>query len=157
MMNLILPILSYFLGNAKNLFKEPSIALTQQLAMHIRSFILLIVTCVGSLTLFCVGTSLLISRISSQFDSREGFYFSVGMGIYTAMAVLSLGVLVYCLRRKTWLNAMGFNQPPAKQASSRGGAIENAVALLVMDFIEERQNRRQQSQDSASDHKHTTR
>ncbi|WII71309.1 hypothetical protein QJS83_12635 [Bdellovibrio sp. 22V] len=146
MMKFILPLLSFFMGSAKNLFKEPGVALTQQLVLHLRALGLIVTSCVGALALFCVGLSLLISRIASQFDSTEDFYFSTSMWIYSGMTVLAAGVLIYSLRRQTWLKAMGFAEKP-QTAQNKSGALESAVALLVMDFIEERQSRRKEQQD----------
>lgn len=145
MIKLLLPLISFFMGSAKHLFKEPSIALTQQLALHVRSIIMMVVTAIGSLTLLCVGISLLINSIGKQMDLNEGFVFTSGMMVYTSLTVVSLGVLIYILNRKTWLNKLGFEErPPAPKQS---GALENAVALLVMDYVEERQNRRNQKQE----------
>ncbi|WP_374078346.1 hypothetical protein [Bdellovibrio bacteriovorus] len=146
MMNLLLPILSFFMGSAKNLFKEPGVALTQQLVLHLRALGLILVSCIGALALFCVGLSLLIARIAGQFDSSESFYFTTSMWIYLGMTIVSGGVLIYSLNRKTWLKAMGFEQKP-QAAPGKSGALESAVALLVMDFVEERQSRRKEKQD----------
>ena len=145
MMKLLIPVLSFLLGNAKNFMKEPSAAITQQLVLHIRSIGLLVTGCVGSLALFCVGLSLFISRLATQFDSSEDFHFTVSLGIYLGMTVMFGGVLAYCLRRKTWMTAMGFaDRSSAEESRKKSGALESAVALLVMDFVEERQSRRKQ-------------
>ncbi|MNL57371.1 hypothetical protein D3C87_1809270 [compost metagenome] len=68
--------------------------------------------------------------------------------IYLAMVVVSGGVLVYSLRSKTWLAALGM-QAVNEQAPKKSGALESAVALLVMDFVEERQARRHQDSDGS--------
>ena len=142
-MKLLIPVLSFLLGNAKNFMKEPSAAITQQLVLHIRSIGLLITGCVGSLALFCVGLSLFISRLATQFDATEEFHFTVSLGIYLGMTVLFGGVLAFCLRRKTWMKAMGFaERATGEEPRKKSGALESAVALLVMDFVEERQSRR---------------
>ncbi|MNK01238.1 hypothetical protein D3C87_190330 [compost metagenome] len=147
-MNFILPLLSFFMGSAKNLFKEPGVALTQQVVMHVRSLSLVIISCIGSLALFCVGVSLLIAKLAGQVDADEGFSFTSGMIVYSAMVIVSAGVLTYALRKDTWLKAVGFEQKPTEARKS--GALESAVALLVMDFVEERQNRRKKTDDSDS-------
>lgn len=149
MMKLLLPLLSFFMGSAKNLFKEPGVALTQQLVLHLRSLSLIVTSCIGALALFCVGLSLLISRIAGQFDSDEAFYFSTGMWIYLAMTLISAAVLIYSLRRQTWLKVMGFVEKP-QTTQGKSGALESAVALLVMDFVEERQSRRKEKESEAS-------
>jgi len=148
MMKFLIPLLSFLLGNANKLFKEPGVALTQQLVMHVRSLTLIVITCIGSLALFCVGSSLLISHIVGQVEKDGGFQATTGFLIYGAMVVVSGGVLVYSLRSKTWLAALGM-QAVNEQAPKKSGALESAVALLVMDFVEERQARRHQDSDSS--------
>ncbi|MEN0057545.1 MAG: hypothetical protein AAGB31_01820 [Bdellovibrio sp.] len=143
-MNFLLPLFSFLLGNAKGLFKEPGIAFTQQLVLHLRSLTLVLVSTLGSLALSCVGLSLLISSIAGQLDKNEDFHFTGGMIVYTIMTLLAGGTLLASLRRKTWLKALGFDEKPTT-ANKQSGALENAVALLVMDYIEERQSRRQQN------------
>lgn len=150
MIKYLLPLISFFMGSAKNLFKEPGVALTQQLVLHLRAIGLMMATIIGSLTLFCVGMSLFISRFATQFDHPEGFTFTISMGIFLGLTVISIGVLAYSLRKKTWLEAMGFGQKatPPPGVGGKGGALESAVALLVMDFIEERQSRRKEKESS---------
>ncbi|MNL22293.1 hypothetical protein D3C87_1436330 [compost metagenome] len=147
MMKLLLPLLSFFMGSAKNLFKEPGVAITQQVVMHVRSLTLIVVTCLGALTLFCVSLSLLVAGLARQVEVEDGFVFSNGMIVYSVMVVLSLAVLIYGLKKDTWLRSLGFETRPQQQAaSSKGGALENAVALLVMDYVEERQAKRQKTE-----------
>lgn len=145
MIKLLLPLISFFMGSAQNLFKGPGVALTQQLVLHIRSLSLILISSIGSLTLLCVGLSLLINRVASQFDAEEEFYFTTGMWIYLGMSLVAAVLLVLSLKKDTWLKAVGFSSGPAK-AAPQSGAIENAVALLIMDFVEERQNRRKQKE-----------
>ncbi|NUN05493.1 MAG: hypothetical protein HUU57_07010 [Bdellovibrio sp.] len=148
-MKFLIPLLSFLLGNAKNFMKEPTEALTQQLVLHIRSISLLLTGCVGSLALSCVGLSLFISRLAGQFDAAEEFSFTISLGIYLGMTVVFGGLLAFCLRRKTWLAAMGFaDRSAAEESRKKSGALESAVALLVMDFVEERQSRRQQQNEN---------
>jgi hypothetical protein len=64
------------------------------------------------------------------------------MIVYLCLTVVSAGVLAYSLRRETWTKALGFTEKKQAPASKQSGALENAVALLVMDYIEERQSRR---------------
>ena len=133
------------MGSAKHLFKEPGQALTQQLVLHVRAITMMLVTTVGSLALSCVGISLFIANLASQLDENDGFVFTAGMGVFLGLTLISLGVLIYSLNRKTWLKSLGFEERPTNVKQS--GALENAVALLVMDFVEERQNRRSEKKD----------
>ncbi len=146
-MNFLLPLLSFFLGGAKDLFQKPGAALSQQLVLHVRALSVVAVTVVGSLALFCVGLSLFISQVVGQLDGKletlEGFAFSIGMMVYLGMTVASLAVLLFSLSQQRWLRAVGFRQT-ASPSMKKSGPLESAVALLVVDFVEERQRRREQ-------------
>jgi hypothetical protein len=147
-MNFLLPLLSFFIGNAKSLFKQPSIDLTQQVVLHLRALTLVLVSTIGSLVLSCVGISFLISNIANQLDHSEEVRFTGSMIAFLVLTVLSVGFLFYSLRRSTWLRALGFEEkrPAPKQTS----ALENAVALLVMDFVEERQKKRTEKTEASA-------
>jgi phosphate/sulfate permease len=147
-MGFILSLLSFFIGNAKSLFKQPSIDLTQQVVLHLRALTLVLVSTIGSLVLSCVGISLLIASIAGQLDRAEEFRFTGGMTVFSILTVFSLAFLFYSLRRDTWLRSLGFEEK--RQAPKQSGALENAVALLVMDFVDERQKKRTDKNDASA-------
>jgi hypothetical protein len=143
-MKFLIPLLSFFLGNAKNFFREPSEAITQQVVMHARAITLLAICAIGSLALSCVGISLLIANIATQLDASSEFHFTAGTWVYLGMTLFFGLGLVITMRKETWLGSVGFagrKEQPAK----KGSPIENAIALVVMDFLEERQKRREAS------------
>lgn len=146
-MNFLLPIISFFIGNAKSLFKEPGIAFTQQLVLHLRALTFVLVSTIGSLALSCVGISLFIASLAGQLDKGEEFQITGGMIVYLVMTVISAGTLIFSLNKKTWLKALGFAEKPA--AAKQSGALENAVALLVMDYVEERQSKRAKTSEAS--------
>ncbi len=142
-MKFLLPLISFLIGNAGSFFKEPRQAITQQVILHIRSITILAVSAIGSLALACVGVSLLIANLAGQLDATTEFHFTYGTYLYLAMTLFFGGVLFWTLRRDTWLKAVGFQEK--QQAAKKGNVLENALALIVMDFLEERQHRRQGS------------
>lgn len=139
-MKILLALASFFLGNAKILFREPSQALTQQLVLRIRSITILAVTAIGSLALACVGISLLIANIASHLDAERDFQMSGGTFLFLGMTVVFGFVLFWALRKETWIKAISAQESPKTQKNS--GALESALALVVMDFLEERKHRR---------------
>lgn len=147
-MGFLIPLISFFIGNAKNLFKQPTIDLTQQLVLHIRALTVVLVSTIGSLVLSCVGISFLVSNIAGKLDAAEEFAITGGTITFAILSVFSVGVLIYSLRRNTWLRAVGFEEK--REAPKQSGAIENAVALLVMDFVEERQKKRTNPSDPSA-------
>ncbi|KYG61475.1 hypothetical protein AZI86_17330 [Bdellovibrio bacteriovorus] len=148
-MKFLIPLLSFFLGNAKSFFGGPSQAITQQVVLRVRAITILAICAIGSLALSCVGLSLLIAKIATQLDSPEGFVWTTGTSVYLGMTLLFVGALVITMLRSTWLSSGGFN--PQKEAPRKGGSpIENAIALVVMDFLEERQQRRQKNENRSA-------
>lgn len=150
-MNFLLPVISFLLGNAKSLIKEPSVAITRQLTLHLRALTFVLISTIGSLALTCVGISLFIAALASTLDSEDGFVLTAGMTVYLCMTFVSGGLLIFSLRKGTWLKAMGFQSPATPPPAKQSGALENAVALLVMDYVEERQSRRQKAEPRAED------
>ncbi len=150
-MNIFLALVSFLLGNAKSLFKQSSTAISQQMVLHVRAIVMLLVACIGSLAIFCTSICLFIASVASQFEKSDAFNFSTVQVIYLITVIVSLVVLVHSLRRQTWLNIMDYKQAETKSA---GSPIENALALLVVDFVESRQATRHEN-GSASEQKNT--
>ncbi len=149
-MNFLLALLTFAMGQAKSFVKEPGIAFTQQLVLRIRSLTMLIVAIVGALTLSLVGVSLFIANLANQLDQKEDLTVSGGMILYLVVTVISLAFLGYNLSSKKWLQTSGLvepSTPPPRPSSS----IENAISLLIMDFVQARQQRRAQSESPTQD------
>jgi uncharacterized membrane protein YuzA (DUF378 family) len=142
-MKFLIPLLSFFLGNAKNFFREPSQAITQQVVMHARAITLLAICAIGSLALSCVGISLFIANLAAQLDGPGEFHFTSGTYLYLGMTVVFVIALIFTMRKETWSKSVGGGEK--KEAPKKGSPIENAIALVVMDFLEERQQRRESS------------
>lgn len=142
-MNLLLPLLSFLLGNAKNMFKQSGTALSQQMVLHVRAVSIVLITGIGSLVIFCTTLCFLISNVAAQLDQEEGFSFTGSTLVFSITAAISLAVLLFSLRRKTWLNTVGLQQSETKKTTS---PIESAIALLIMDFVESRKEQRKESE-----------
>ena len=143
-MKLFLALISFALGQAKSFVKEPGIAFTQQLVLRIRSLTLLIVMIIGSLTITLVGFSLLLSKVAEQLDKQEGLSISSGMILYVVVSLCAIGFLIYNLSAKKWLQTSGLVEQQQKPKGV-GSTLENAVSLLIMDFVQARQERRENS------------
>jgi hypothetical protein len=149
MMKFLIPLITLFLSNYKHLFQDKGSALTQQVILHIRAVAKVLVSAIASLVLSCVGISLLISSLATQLDKSEGFQLTNSMMVYVGMTAVSLLALFLSLRQKTWLKVMKSDEP-SKSSNTKSGALESAVALLVLDFVEERQNRRKNSEPASA-------
>lgn len=127
----------------KSSLVETSEVLTQAVVNRIRQMLILLLVAIGGLSLFCVGMSLTVEDLLRQIDANGGFtptaMFFGGM----TLTILSLGAVAYCMREKTWNKTIGFEKDePKEQPVQSSGAIEQAIALLITDFVQERSERR---------------
>lgn len=141
-MKFLIPLLTLFLGNMKSFFRDSSTAITQQVVMKIRSLTQVLVSTIASVVLSCVGISLLIVNLAGQLDKNEDFRFTPGMILYLSLTVIAVGILIYSLRQRTWLKALNFEEKTKVKKDSQSRPLEAAIAMLILDFVEERQSRR---------------
>lgn len=139
-MKFFLMIASFLIGNAGMLFKAPTTAFSQQIVLNVRALVVVILSSIGALALFCSGIFMFISHIAAQMDSGNEVRITATAVLSLLLTLISLGVLFYSLRRRTWLRATGFQEvePAAKNTS----AVETAIASLIMDYVKERETRR---------------
>lgn len=152
-MKLLFILLSFFLGNTKNLFQQQSSALTEQIVLNVRALAVILLSSVGALALFCSGFYMLLSHLAFQFDQSGELKITATLIISGLLTLGSLGTLIYCLKADTWLRATGFQQRRVNAngpSASHGGPIEVAVATLIMDFVHQREQSRKAQQSSTS-------
>lgn len=148
-MKILFMLTTFLLGNSKNLFKQHSSALTEQIVLNVRALATIILSSVGALALFCSGFYMLLSHIAVQWDQNGGLHFTATLLISASLTILSLGTLIYCLKPTTWLKATGLQQTQqisAARGAKAGSPIEGAVANLIMDFVHQREQSRKSRQ-----------
>jgi hypothetical protein len=154
-MKILFMLATFLIGNSKNLFKQHSSALTEQIVLNVRALATIILSSVGALALFCSGFYMLLSHIAVQWDQNGGLHFSATLIISAALTLVSLGTLIYCLKPTTWLKATGLQQPPPQNSARASGKasspIEGAVANLIMDFVHQREQSRKSRQNLNQD------
>jgi NADH:ubiquinone oxidoreductase subunit 6 (subunit J) len=144
-MKVLLLLASFLAGNFKNLFKAPGAALTRQFVLAFRALSVVILSSIGALAVFCSSLVMFISNLAAQLDQAGEVKATAGFILTLALALVALGVLIYNLREKTWLKATGFQfaEEPAPKTS---GALETAIAALVMELISERKAARREEE-----------
>lgn len=151
-MKFLFLLFSFFLGQGKNLFKQQSTALTEQIVLNVRSLAVITLSSVGALALFCSGFYMLLSNIATQIDATGELHITATFVVGLLLTIGSLGTLVYCLKASTWLSATGFAKKPAREQSRGSGSpVEAAIATLIMDFVREREQSRQRQGHAHSD------
>ncbi len=115
---------------------QKSQVMSRQVLNNVRRIIIFIVIALGSMVLFCVGVSMAVSELARQLDRP------VMLG--SVLAALSLCIFFYCLSQKAWLKTTTPNIENNKQMPS---PIEEALGLLIKDFVVERQMKRDSPQE----------
>jgi hypothetical protein len=135
--------LNYFLGK-KNFIGEKSLEISAEILNQLRRILILVVMTVGSLALFCMGMSYLLERFLNNLDNGQSL-FSPSIWFILGFLTICIGVMVYATRKQNWLDIFKAEKKEAAPPAPAGGnAIENVLSLLILDFIKERELKREQ-------------
>ena len=148
-MNNILKIIEIFMGMATaraSGFLEDTQGIPKKLVNNIRQLVIILVVTLGSLALFCIGVTIAVTNLLKQLDETNTFTWTATFTGGVIVLALTLIAMFICLREKTWMKASGFarvereDEPlPPPTASP----LEEAVGMLIKDFVMERENNRQ--------------
>jgi hypothetical protein len=135
--------LNYFLGK-RNFIGEKSLEISAEILNQLRKILILVVLTIGSLALFCMGMSYLIERFLNNIDNGQTV-FTPSIWFILGFLVICIGVMTYATRKQNWLDI--FKSETKVKAPSLppvgGNAIESVLSLLILDFIKERELKRE--------------
>lgn len=135
--------LNYFLGK-KNFIGEKSLEISAEILNQLRRILILVVMTVGSLALFCMGMSYLIERFLNNLDNGQAL-FTPSIWFILGFLVICIGIMVYATRKQNWLDIFKSEKKEVQAPVPVGGnAIESVISLLILDFIKERESKREQ-------------
>ena len=136
-------LLNYFLGK-KKIIGEKSWEISAEILNQLRKILILVVLTVGSLALFCLGMSYLIERFLNNLDNGQAL-FTPSIWFILGFLFICIGVMVYATRKQNWLNIFKSERKEevTSQAPSGINAIESVLSLLILDFIKEREQKRE--------------
>jgi len=141
--------LNYFLGK-KNFIGEKSLEISAEILNQLRRILILVVLTVGSLALFCMGMSYLIERFLNNLDNGQAL-FTPSIWFILGFLVICIGVMIYATRKQNWLEI--FKSEKKEEASPPalvgGNAIESVISLLILDFIKERELKKEQEKNNS--------
>ena len=137
----MIEILLKVLGLVTNFLSAKSQSLSTQVINSLRKIIVFIIVSLGAMTLFCVGISLLVNHLAERMETNQPLIFNGTVGLGLSLSLLSLMVFIYCLSQKTWQQAVS-NREEKKYIGP--SPIEEALGLLIKDFVMERQLKRQE-------------
>lgn len=104
---------------------------SKQLMVTVRKLTVFVIIALACMALFCVGVSIVVIDLANQIEKP--------LIVGSILAVLSLSVFFICLSQKAWLKAAAISSETKKNAAS---PVEDALALLIKDIVEERQMKR---------------
>lgn len=135
--------LNYFLGK-KSFIGEKSLEISAEILNQLRRILILVVLTVGSLALFCMGMSYLIERFLNNLDNGQSL-FTPSVWFILGFLIICIGVMLYATRKQIWLDIFKSEkkEETTPSASAGGNAIESVVSLLILDFIKERELKRE--------------
>lgn len=142
-----------FLGQS-NLISERSLEISAEILNQLRRILILTVLTVGSLALFCMGMSLLIERLLNNLDQSQ-MIMTPSIWFLLGFQALCIIVILYATQKKKWLEIFKQEKLEKEEKFSQynrgpliGSQLESVLALLVMDFIKEREANREKAQKS---------
>lgn len=136
--------LNYFLGK-KNFIGEKSLEISAEILNQLRRILILVVMTIGSLALFCMGMSYLIERFLNNLDNGQAL-FTPSIWFILCFLIICIGVMVYATRKQNWLDIFKAEKKEVAHPPVPAGAnaIESVLSLLILDFIKERELKREQ-------------
>jgi Na+/proline symporter len=136
--------LNYFLGK-KNLLGEKSLEISAEILNQMRRILILVVMTMGSLALFCMGMGHLIERFLNNIDNGQAL-FTPSIWFILGFLVICAGIMVYATRKQNWLDIFQREKKVAapSQLPQGSGQLESVLSLLILDFIKEREQKREQ-------------
>jgi hypothetical protein len=141
-------IFSYFIGR-KSLIAERSLEISAEILNQLRRILILTVLTFGALVLFCMGMSYMIERLLDNLD-KGVFILTPSIWFIFIFQLVCLGIILFATNKKKWLdifksgNKEYSSEKSALTPAAGHGQLESVISLLIMDFIREREFKREQ-------------
>lgn len=138
---------NYFIGK-KSIIGERSLEISAEILNQLRRILILVVLTLGSLVLFCMGMNYLIERFLNNLDSGQ-FIFTPSIWFILGFQAVCVGIMVYATNKKNWLDIFKSEKKEVeasenKPALAGHSQLESVVSLLILDFIKDREFKREQ-------------
>ncbi len=143
--------LKTFLGQS-SLLGEKSLEISAEILNQLRRILILTVLTLGSLALFCMGMSLLIERLLNNLDQSQ-MIMTPSIWFLLGFQILCVLIIWYATQKEKWLEIFKKEEKVSQEGRGPliGNQLESVLALLVMDFIKEREAAREKGQSQKSE------
>jgi hypothetical protein len=146
-MRLLSLLASFFLGKLNHTrsvsLKETVLIIFEEVTSRSRKPVILLLSGLACILILCGGLFMSIIDLTSQFDREGSLRFTASFASGGILLTISLGVFFWIFTSawpETRSKIMIENEAPQATAS----ALEQALSLLVIDFIKEREYKREQ-------------
>lgn len=138
-------VLTYAMGKFGSLTSSPSpLIMIEQLLAKGRYLLMMTTVSLISATLFCAGIILAVINATTQYDDYGSIYWSATLTTALVLAGLSLVSLGITFSVRNWEGKDFLNTKSPKARPHRASSpIEEALTMLVVDFVDERRARRE--------------
>ncbi|MDD4974085.1 MAG: hypothetical protein PHY93_07020 [Bacteriovorax sp.] len=143
-----------FMMGQRRLIGERSQEISVEILNQVRRVLILVVITLGALTMFCMGMGHLIERVLNKLDAGS-FVFTPAIGVILLFLVICIGVLIYSTNKNVWLNIFKIEKIQKEEAPQNaiGVQIESVVSLLILDFIKERECKREERKEHSKENR----
>lgn len=123
--------------------KETALEIFEEVSHKSRRIVSLTLTGIAAVIFFCGGFFISLFNATTQYDSTGNVFLTAtlsgGLGLI-ALAAITFGLVFL----RAWPGVIEEkHRAKAEQAQAPGGSLEQALAMLVRDFVKEREMRRQ--------------
>ncbi len=135
-------IVSFMAGQSSGLVEKSQI-LSAQVVNGIRQMVMALLVALGALSVFCSVFAITLNYLFKSLETHGEIVWSPILVIGSVICLLSIITFITCLRAKTWRKIISGNSDEEKVKQATTSPIEQAVGLLIQDFIHERQQNRE--------------
>lgn len=149
-MQWIAMIMKYIFGRktskAQSL-KEIAIEIFHEVSYQSKKMVTLTLTALGAVIFFCGGFFITLLELTSQYD-RVGYVYWTST-LLAGIGLIALAAAVFAtVFLRAWPSPGHYKHfaAPREETSSQHSALEGAFAALIMDYVKERELRRETKQ-----------
>lgn len=130
-------------GSRPASLKETALEIFEEVSHKSRRIVSLTLTGIAAVIFFCGGIFISIINATTQYDNNGDIYLTATLSgglILIAIAAITFGLVFL----RAWPGVAQERRKPSKEeANVRGTGLEQALSTLIMDFVKDREMRRE--------------
>lgn len=145
-------LLAFLSSQGKNMVQNNAEIVKGNLANNFRRIAALLMTSLVTAALFCVSLSIAFNKLLASYEQNGAWVISTTILVAFITAIVCLAALIFVLSEKRWQNAVGNSDKTAEAVPpprSEGPNLQAAVALLIVEVIQEIKARREHASTTA--------